>query len=101
MKKATVLAFIVIFVACMFHFFYAEDHCPVHCPSRGGQFGHVHHHHPAACVCLCFWSSLMGPEASDFAATSVFLSLLVRPADGRPVGMLAADITPPPRSSLV
>jgi len=101
MKKGAVLAFIVFFAVCLFHFYFAEDHCPVHCPSRGGGFNHVHPHHAGASVCLCFWSSLMGPEAGDFAATSVFLSVLAPPADGRPVGMLAADVTPPPRSFLV
>lgn len=101
MKKAAVLAFVFLFAAGLFHFYYAEDHCPIHCPTRAGGLGHVHPHHPGAEVCLCFWSSLMEPEASDFASTTVLLSVLARPAAGRPVGMLAADITPPPRSSLV
>ena len=91
-----------MFAACLFHFYYAEDHCPVHCPSRGGGFGHVHPHHAGAAVCLCFWSSLGGPEAVDTLAAGAFLSVLaVPPAAGRVLPMTAADITPPPRSFLV
>lgn len=101
MRKAAVLAFTVVFAVCMFHFFYAEDHCPVHCPSKGGQLGHVHHHHPGASVCLCFWSSLFAPETGGFSAGSGFLMVMALPADGCPVGTLAADIAHPPKSSLV
>ena len=101
MKKAAVLAFAVLFTVCLFHFYYAEDHCPVHCPSRGGGFGHVHPHHAEAGICLCFWSSLMGPETDSFAAAVAFLTAVAPPADGCPLGTPAADITPPPRSLLV
>ena len=100
MKKIAVLAFTVVFAICLFHFYYAEDHCPVHCPSRGGRFGHVHPHHAGAAVCLCFWSSLSGPEAVDTPSTVAFVSVLARPDAGRLMAMMAADITPPPRSSL-
>ncbi len=86
----------------MFHFYYAEDHCPVHCPSRAGGFGHVHPHHAGAAVCLCFWSSLSGPESIDTPAADGLVSVpMILPAAGRILAMMAADITPPPRSSLV
>ncbi|MGZ8841755.1 MAG: hypothetical protein ACXW2M_09330 [Candidatus Aminicenantales bacterium] len=102
MKRVAVLAFVVMFAACLFHFYYAEDHCPVHCPSRSGGFGHVHPHHAGAAVCLCFWSSLSGPEALDTLSTGALASVLVAlPATGRVLAMMAADITPPPRSFLV
>ncbi len=101
MKQAVALALAALFVAGLIHFYYAEDHCPVHCPSRTGQFGHVHPHHPGGSVCLCFWSSLMGPEADDLPAMDAFLTFLV-PASAEPVlGRAAADITPPPRASFV
>ncbi len=102
MKKTAALALAFIFAVCLFHFYYAEDHCPVHCPSRGGGLGHVHPHHAGASVCLCFWSSLSGPEAVDAPATGAIMSdLAALPAAGRILAMLAADITPPPRSALV
>jgi hypothetical protein len=101
MKRAAVLAFALMFAACLFHFYYAEDHCPIHCPSRGGGFGHVHPHHHGAEVCLCFWSTLMGPETSDFLPSPAFAALLGSKTEACVLAMLAADITPPPRSSLV
>jgi hypothetical protein len=100
MKKAAVLAFALVFAACMFHFFYAEDHCPVHCPSQGGRFGHVHPHHAAQSICLCFWTSLVGPETDDFAGANDFMMALARPADSHLLVTLGADITHPPKSSL-
>ncbi len=101
MKKGAVLAFIVVFAVCLFHFYFAEDHCPVHCPARGGGFGHVHPHHPGASVCLCFWSSLMGPEADDSPPAGMFLTVLAAPAAAHAIVMTTADITPPPKTSLV
>ena len=100
MKKAAVLAFAVVFAVGLFHFYYAEDHCPVHCPAQGGRMGHVHAHHPGTLVCLCFLSTLSGPESADLPAAVAFLAVLDRPAPDRVLGMTAADITPPPRSSL-
>ncbi|OGD27059.1 MAG: hypothetical protein A2V57_04065 [Candidatus Aminicenantes bacterium RBG_19FT_COMBO_65_30] len=99
MKKTAVLAFAVVFAVCMFHYFYAEDHCPVHCPSKGGQLGHVHHHHAAASTCLCFWSSLLGPEADEFAGATDFQLMTEQAGAIRPRGPLAADIAHPPKSS--
>jgi hypothetical protein len=101
MKKAAVLGFAVLFSICLFHFYYAEDHCPVHCPSRGGQLGHVHPHHADAGICLCFWSSLAGPESGDVLPAAAVLAVLAPPAAGRVLGMTADDLTPPPKSSLV
>ena len=101
MKKAAVLAFAVLFAAIMFHFYYAEDHCPVHCPTHGGRLGHVHPCHPGASVCLCFWASLMGPEAGETPPLVAFLTFLAPPAAGHVLGRAAADITPPPRPLFV
>lgn len=101
MKQAAVLAFIALLAVTMFHFYYAEDHCPVHCPSRGGQLGHVHPHHPGASVCLCFWSSLMGPETSEAPLVDAFLAFLPPDAADHVLGMAATDLTPPPRPSFV
>jgi hypothetical protein len=98
MKKAAVLAFVVILSVGMFHYFYAEDHCPVHCPTRGGGFGHVHPHHPTALTCLCFWSSMFGPESEDLTATAGLVAVLSAPAAGRPLSIPAADIAHPPKS---
>ena len=100
MKKATAVAFVIVFAVCMFHYFYAEDHCPIHCPAQGGKFGHVHHHHRDASTCLCYWSSLLGPETDDFARAMDFETLTVLPASGRPCASLGADIAHPPKSSL-
>lgn len=101
MKKAAVIAFVVIFAACMFHYFYAEDHCPVHCPSKGGGFGHVHHHHSGASTCLCFWSSLFSPEPADLVGATDF-RIMTAPADDMGLrSPLGADIAHPPKSSLV
>lgn len=101
MKKAVVLFFAASFVFCLFHFYYAEDHCPIHCPVRTGGFHHVHPHHAGAAVCLCFWSNLMGPETCDLPVMSGSLSFLDCPGTDRVLGRPAADITPPPRSFLV
>jgi hypothetical protein len=98
MKKVAVLALVALFAASMFHFYYAEDHCPVHCPSRGGQIGHVHPHHPGGSVCLCFWTSLMGPEASAAPPLAALLTFIAPSAEVHVLGRTAADITPPPRS---
>jgi hypothetical protein len=100
MKKAVALALAVVFAACLVHFYYAEDHCPVHCPARAGGFGHVHPHHGGA-VCLCFCTSLMSPETCDLPTLSGYLVLLALPAADHLLGRVAADIAPPPRSLLV
>jgi hypothetical protein len=100
MRKAAVAVFIAVFAVCMFHFYYAEDHCPVHCPSKGGQLGHVHHHHAGASVCLCFLSSLFSPETDDVVMAGDFLAAVALPADGCVLAMLSADIAHPPKSSL-
>jgi hypothetical protein len=100
MKKAVVLACAILFAASMCHYFYAEDHCPLHCPSRGGQFGHGHPHHPAASTCLCFWTSLLGPETDDFIAAIAFVSVLARSDDLRALPAAGADIAHPPKSCL-
>jgi hypothetical protein len=100
MKKAAALALVIVFAACLVHFYYAEDHCPVHCPARKGGFGHVHPHHGGA-VCLCFCYTLMSPESCDLPALSGQLVLLAVPAFDHVLGGAATDITPPPRSLLV
>lgn len=100
MKKALLVAFVIVFAACMFHYFYAEDHCPVHCPSPGGQLGHVHNHHGNASTCLCFWSSLFGPEADDWAGAADY-RVMSAPAEAtRLRAPLGADIAHPPKSFL-
>jgi len=101
MKRAAVLAFTLVFAACLFHFYFAEDHCPVHCPSKGGQFGHVHPHHAGDSVCLCFWASLAVPEAGDLAPAGALVAVLGRTAAGSVLGRMANDITPPPKPSFV
>ena len=101
MKKGAVLAFAILFAACMFHFYYEEDHCPVHCPSRGGQVGHVHPHHGGSSACLCFWTSLASPESSDFSPVGALLAIIDCPAVRCVLDRMAQDITPPPRHSLV
>ena len=101
MKKAAVLAFAIVFAVCMFHYFYAEDHCPVHCPSQSGRVGHVHPHHAAASTCLCFWNSFFSPETGDFAGTTDFQILMAPADDVRPCCVLSADIAHPPKSCLV
>jgi len=100
MKKGLVLFFAASFLVCLFHFYFAEDHCPVHCPARAGSLGHVHAHHGGT-VCLCFWSSLIGPEACALPALSGSLAVMDRPAAERLLVRPATDITPPPRSFLV
>ena len=101
MKQAVALALAALFIAGLIHFFYAEDHCPVHCPCRSGQVAHAHPHHPGASVCLCFWSSLMAPEAAAPLTADMFLAFMTPPAADPILGRAAADITPPPRSLLV
>ncbi len=101
MKKAVLIAFIVIFTAGMFHYFYAEDHCQVHCPSRGGGFGHVHQHHGGASTCLCYWSSLFGPETDDWVGASDFRIQPAPVGESRLRASLGADIAHPPKSFLV
>lgn len=98
MKKAVLVAFVVIFIGCMCHYYYAEDHCPVHSPAEGGRFGHVHRHHCDASVCLCFWSSLFGPETGElsWALDFVFARAPINAAVTR--GPLGADIAHPPKS---
>jgi hypothetical protein len=100
MKKAMALGLAVVFAACLIHFYYAEDHCPVHCPARGGGFGHVHPHHGGA-VCLCFCTTLVPPEACDLPTLSGLLALIAPPVPDHVIGRPVADITPPPRSLLV
>jgi hypothetical protein len=100
MKKAAVLALASCFIFGLFHFFYAEDHCPVHCPSPGGRVGHVHPHHAGAAVCTCFWSALAGPESADPPPTHLAFAVLGLSTPARVLGMTAADITPPPRAVL-
>jgi hypothetical protein len=100
MKKAAVLALAACFVFGLFHFFYAEDHCPVHCPSPGGRLGHVHPHHAGAAVCLCFWSALAGPESADPPLAHLFVAVLDRPDPAHILGMTVSAITPPPRAVL-
>lgn len=100
MKKGLALLFAASFLLCLFHFYFAEDHCPVHCPSGPGGFGHVHPHHGGA-VCLCFLSTLMGPVACDLPVLGGSLVLLDRPAAERLLARPTTDITPPPRALLV
>jgi hypothetical protein len=101
MRKAAVLAFAVVFALCMFHYFFAEDHCPVHCPSHSGQVGHVHPHHPSGETCLCFWASMFGPEPVDLGPAVGIVAVIAPPAEGRPLTSPAADIAHPPKSILV
>ena len=101
MKRAAVVAFIIVFAACMLHYFFAEDHCPVHCQLKGGRMGHVHPHHGDASSCLCFWISLFSPEPEEFARvldvaflpTSENLAVSLNP--------FGADIAHPPKSFTV
>jgi len=97
MKKAVVVAFILFFAVGMFHYFYAEDHCPVHCPSRNGGFGHVHQHHGSASSCLCFWTSLFGPETDDLARSMAFTTLDVLASHEDQRAPMGADIAHPPK----
>jgi len=101
MKRAAVVAFIIVFAACMLHYFFTEDHCPVHCPLKGGRMGHVHPHHGDASTCLCFWSSLFSPESAEFgrALDFAFLAAPESPAVG--LDPLGADIAHPPKSFIV
>jgi hypothetical protein len=101
MKKAAVLAFAVVFALCMFHYYFAADHCPVHCTSRAAGLGRVHAHHPSGETCLCFWVSMVGPEPVDLDTASGFAAVMAAPCEGRPLGRLAADIAHPPKSFLL
>jgi hypothetical protein len=97
MKKAAAVAFAVAFVVCMVHFYYAEDHCPVHCPAKGGRVGHTHAHHADASICLCFWSSLFGPEPDEFAEARAVAALTAAGNESAPPAPLGADIAHPPK----
>ncbi len=101
MKRAAVLAFAAAFIVCMVHYYFAEDHCPVHCPARGGRIGHVHAHHADASSCLCFWSSLFGPEAAEFAEASTVAVWTTAPNETATPAPLGADIAHPPKSLAV
>ena len=100
MRRIAALALAVVFAACLVHFYYAEDHCPVHCPSRGGHFGHAHPHHAGA-ACLCFCMCLMAPEADPPVPEGDFLAILAPVAPARPLFATAEDATPPPRAPFV
>jgi hypothetical protein len=98
MKRIAVLGLAVFFAVCMVHFYYAEDHCPVHCPTRGGQFGHVHDHHAGASVCLCFWASLFSPEPDVSGGPLAFEGLSVRENEAAATVLFRADIAHPPKT---
>lgn len=98
MKKVAVLALAAVFAVCMIHFYYAEDHCPVHCPTKGGRFGHVHDHHAGASICLCFWSSLFGPEPGEFAGVLDVAALTAAENEAAPPAPFGVDIAHPPKS---
>lgn len=100
MKKAVALVFVACFMATLLHFYFAEDHCPVHCPSHGGRMGHVHLHHPGASVCLCFWSALAGPESGDLVPVDLPQAVLESPDTELVLAMSVEEITPPPRPVL-
>ncbi|MCJ7485844.1 MAG: hypothetical protein MUQ25_06710 [Candidatus Aminicenantes bacterium] len=100
MKKAVVVAFIIFFAVGMFHYFYAEDHCPVHGPSRAGGFGHVHQHHGHASTCLCFWTTLLGPENDDVIGAREFEFRMSPAASFGLCPPLGADIAHPPKDLL-
>lgn len=98
MRRALVLAFTVVFAFCLFHFYFAEDHCPVHCPSRAGRVGHVPPHHSSGETCLCFWASMsVPPEPVDIGGASGLVAVMAAPAEGRPLVSPAADIAHPPK----
>lgn len=97
MRKAAVIGFAICFVVCMIHFFYSEDHCPVHCPTRGGQLGHVHDHHAGASGCLCFWGSLFGPETGEFGGSIGIEALAPAANETRALSLFAVDIAHPPK----
>lgn len=101
MKKGAAFALVIVFAACLAHFYFSEDHCPVHCPNRAGGLGHVHPHHPGASVCQCFLVSLSGPESGDLPTMGELLTVIGRPAAERLLGRPAAAVTPPPRASIV
>ncbi len=101
MKRIAVLAFIVLFASCLFHFYYAEEHCPVHCPTRGGEFGHVQPHPGGDSVCLCFLAVFADPGADDLPAAADAMDLVERSPEGRLLALIVEDLTPPPKSSLV
>jgi hypothetical protein len=97
MKRIAVVGLAVVFAVCMIHFYYAEDHCPVHCPARGGHFGHVHDHHTGASACLCFWASLFNPEPDEFAGSLGFEGLAAPGNEAAAPALFGADIAHPPK----
>lgn len=97
MKRAAVLGLAVLFLACMVHFYYAEDHCPVHCPTRGGHLGHVHDHHAGASICLCFWASLFSPEPDVLSGPFDFEVLAAIENEAVVPVLFGADIAHPPK----
>jgi hypothetical protein len=97
MRKAAVVGFIVVFAVCMVHFYYAEDHCPVHCPTRGGRLGHVHGHHEEASCCFCFWSGLFGPETGEFGGTIGLEGQAAAANETVARALFAVDIAHPPK----
>ena len=101
MKQAAIVAFVILFAAGMCHYFFAEDHCPVHCPSKAGGLGHVHPHHGGASTCLCFWSSLFSPETGGFTGATDFELMMAPENAALALGPLGADIAHPPKSLLV
>jgi hypothetical protein len=101
MKRVAALGLALFFALTIFHFYFGEDHCPIHCPVRCGHLGHVHHHHPGAEVCLCFLTALAAPESADLPMAAELLAVLEPPAPAHVLGMTAPDITPPPRSSSI
>jgi len=97
MKRAAVAAFVVVFALVMAHYFFAEDHCPVHCPTKGGRMGHVHQHHAGATICLCFWGALMGPEPDPFIAADDIVAGAAPETRISVSGPLGSDIAHPPK----
>lgn len=97
MKRVGVLGLAFLFLACMVHFHYAEDHCPVHCPTRGGHVGHVHGHHAGASVCLCFWASLFSPEPGVLSGPLEIMALARTENETAAPALFGADIAHPPK----
>ncbi|HPW17666.1 MAG TPA: hypothetical protein PLP83_04715 [Candidatus Aminicenantes bacterium] len=98
MRRAAVLGLAAAFLLGMVHFYYAEDHCPVHCPTRGGRVGHVHDHHAGASVCLCFWASLFSPEPDILSGPLDFEVLAVPENEAVASVLFGADIARPPQA---
>jgi len=97
MKRAAVAAFVIVFVLVMVHYYFAEDHCPVHCPTKGGRLGHVHQHHAGAATCLCFWSALLGTEPDAVVAADGLVTEAAPEARLSAGGPLGSDIAHPPK----